>query len=190
MPDPKRYDQFSELVRRHTSQILAYLDTLLLNRTDAEDLFQETCIVLWQKFDEYGPTSNFLAWALRIADYKVMNFQQKRARQTLFADNLRNALMAEVASRTTEASAACLAALSGCMERLAQNDRHIMTLCYAQGEPVSRIADALGRSPQSVHNSLHRIRNWLLDCIHRELNRSEMPAPTRHDPILGKEDRT
>ena len=54
MPDPKRYDEFGELVRLHTSQILAYIDALLLNRSDAEDLFQETCLVLWQKFDEFS----------------------------------------------------------------------------------------------------------------------------------------
>ena len=55
MPDPKRYEEFVGLVRLYTSQILAYIDALLLNRNDAEDLFQETCMVLWQKFDEFTP---------------------------------------------------------------------------------------------------------------------------------------
>ena len=59
MPDPKRHEEFVSLVRRYTNQMLAYIDALLLNRTDAEDLFQETCIVLWQKFDEFIPGTNF-----------------------------------------------------------------------------------------------------------------------------------
>lgn len=189
MPDAKRYTQFSELVRRHTSQMLAYIDTLLLNRSDAEDVFQETCIVLWQKFDEFGPGSNFLAWALRIADYKVMNYHQKQARRVAFADSLREALMAEVASRTTEPTAACLAALSSCMQRLAQNDRRLITQCYAESESVSHVASTMGRSPQSVHNSLRRIRNWLLECIRRELNQPRIPSPIPPS-THGEEDRT
>ena len=53
MYDPKRYDEFVNLVRLHTNRMLGYLDALLLNRDDAEDLFQETCLVLWRKFDEF-----------------------------------------------------------------------------------------------------------------------------------------
>ena len=96
MPDLNRYEEFTRLVRLHTSQVLAYIDSLLLNRSDAEDLFQETCLVLWQKFDEFGPGTNFLAWALRVADYKVMNFQTMQSRRVTFAADLRNALMAEI----------------------------------------------------------------------------------------------
>jgi RNA polymerase sigma factor (sigma-70 family) len=81
MSDAKRYEEFSELIRLYSSQMLAYIDSLLLNRSDAEGLFQDTCIVLWQKFDEFRRGTNFLAWALRIADYKVMNFQQKQSRR-------------------------------------------------------------------------------------------------------------
>jgi len=186
MPDAKRYEEFSELVRLYSSQMLAYIDSLLLNRSDAEDLFQETCIVLWQKFDEFSRGTNFLAWALRIADYKVMNFQQKQARRVAFTDSLRDALMVEVANREAEATAAGLKALSRCMERLTQNDRRMVTLCYAEDESVRQLADAMGRSPQSVHHSLRRIRNRLLECIHRELRQEDVPIPTPHS-IPGQE---
>lgn len=181
MPDAKRYEEFTELVRLYSSQMLAYIDSLLLNQNDAEDLFQETCIVLWQKFDEFSRGTNFLAWALRIADYKVMNFKQKQARRIAFVDSLRNALMAEVASREAEACSASLKALPGCMERLTQDDRRMVTQCYAEGESVRRLADAMGRSPQSVHHSLRRIRNWLLQCISRELRQADAPSPMPHD---------
>ena len=63
----------------------------------------------------------------------------------------------------------------------------MMKLCYVEGIPVRQIADAMGRSPQSVHNSLRRIRSWLLECIQRELNRADTPAHTSHG-ILKEED--
>jgi RNA polymerase sigma-70 factor, ECF subfamily len=67
MRDMNRYDEFVELLQRSTGQILAYLNAILLNFNDAEDVFQESCVVLWQKFDEFESGTNFLAWALRIA---------------------------------------------------------------------------------------------------------------------------
>lgn len=187
MSDPRRYEEFVGLVRLYTSQILAYTNALLLNWNDAEDLFQETCLVLWQKFDEFKPGTNFLAWALRIADRKVMNFQTVQSRRIAFTAGLRDALMAEVGYVEADAAAADLTALASCMERLPQNDRQLITLCYVEGESVSHVADAAGRSPQSVHNSLRRIRHWLLDCVRRELKRAEMPAPA-HRNLLSKED--
>ena len=143
--------------------------------------------MLWQKFDEFKPGTNFLAWALRIAEHKVMDFQKKQSRRMAFTANLRNTLMAEVAHRSTEAAAASLTALSGCMDRLTQNDRKMVTLCYGEGMPVRQVADAMGRSPESVHRSLRRVRKWLLDCIRRELKQADSPAPIRHN-ILKEED--
>jgi RNA polymerase sigma-70 factor, ECF subfamily len=188
MSDPQRYEEFAELVRLSTSRILSYIQALLLNWNDTEDLFQETCIVLWQKFDEFAPGTNFLAWALRIAQYKVMDFQKRRARHVAFTGRLRNALLEEVVDRSPQPPAASLAALSGCMDRLNENDRRILKLCYMEGVSVRQIADAMGRSPKSVQNSLCRIRRWLLECIHRELKRDDAPPASRHG-VREKEDR-
>jgi RNA polymerase sigma-70 factor, ECF subfamily len=177
MPDPKRYEEFVHLIGLHTSRILAYVDTLLLNWNDAEDVFQDTCLTLWERFDEFSPGTNFLAWALRIADHKVMKFCTKRSRRVAFAASLRDVLMADLAARTSKKdTAASLAVLSGCIDRLAENDRKMVLLCYAEDLPVRHVADALGRSPQSVHNSLCRIRKWLLDCVQRQLRVSEAPT--------------
>jgi RNA polymerase sigma-70 factor, ECF subfamily len=186
MPDPKRYEEFSELVRFSTSRIMSYIQALLLNWNDTEDLFQETCLVLWQKFDEFTPGTSFLNWALRIAQHKVLNFQKKQARRVVFGADLRGVLMEELAGRSEAAVAAEVTALSGCMERLAENDQRILKLCYVEGIPIRQIADALTRSPNSVQNSLHRIRSWLLECIQRELNRDQIPTAIDYDPIKNE----
>lgn len=176
MPDPKRYEEFADLVRLSTSQILCYINALLLNWNDTEDLFQETCLVLWQKFDEFQPGTNFLAWALRIADHKVMDFHKKQSRHMAFTTSLRDALLVEIADRGTETAATSLTALSRCMEHLTPSDHRMVMLCHSEGVPVRQIADVMGRSPQSVHHSLRRIRKRLLECIHRELKQAGAPA--------------
>jgi RNA polymerase sigma-70 factor (ECF subfamily) len=166
MPDPSRYSEFVYLLQRATGQIFAYLNALLLNWNDAEDVFQDACVVLWEKFDEFRPGSNFVAWALRVAQHKAMDFQKSRARRSVFwKAELQDSLMAAMAE--ADATDEGLAALSGCVARLDEADRNLIQRCYGDGVPVRQIAAQLGRSPQSVHNSLRRIRGMLLDCIER-----------------------
>jgi RNA polymerase sigma-70 factor, ECF subfamily len=179
MPDTNRYEEFAGLIERHTGRILAYIDGLLMNWADAEDMFQDTCVVLWQKFDDFKPGTNFLAWALRIADYRVMKFFAGKSRHAAFTEKLRDAMMANLAGQAASADpTADLSTLAHCMDKLQENDRKIVLLCYSEGIPVRNIADAFERSPQSVHNSLSRIRRWLLDCIQREDRKTELPAGT------------
>jgi RNA polymerase sigma-70 factor (ECF subfamily) len=47
--------EFIRLLSLHTSSIYTYIRVLIPNRTDAEDVFQETSRTLWEKFDEYQP---------------------------------------------------------------------------------------------------------------------------------------
>ncbi len=180
MTDPKRYDEFAALLEQASSRVLSYLHTLLLNWADTEDVFQDTCLVLWQKYEEFKPGTNFLAWALRIAQNKAMNFRQKQTRYATFTAGLRDTLLSEFAGRTTETATSNLSALSECMDQLPPNDQRMMKLSYVEDIPVRQLADALGRSPESVHNSLLRIRNSLLDCIHRKMNQADaLPTISR-----------
>jgi RNA polymerase sigma-70 factor, ECF subfamily len=187
MPNPQRYQEFADLVRLHTSQMLAYINALVLDWNDSDDLFQETCLVLWEKFDGFEPGTNFLAWALRIAYHKVMKFRTQRSRRAALTDKLRETLTASFAGRSATDAAAGIAALSRCMDRLAQVDRQLATLCYGENVPVRQVAEAVGRSPESVHRSLRRVRKWLLECIQRDLRQAE--AATAVDPPTVQEHR-
>lgn len=187
MSDTHRYKEFANLVRIHSGQMLGYINALLLNWNDTDDLFQDTCVILWQKFDQFQPGTNFLAWALRVADNQVLKFRTKQAKLRVFTDDLRREMMSDIAGRNTEEAAASLGALAGCMERLTQGDRQLVTQCYSDRIPVRQVAEELGRSQQSVHNSLCRIRRWLLTCVRRELSKQEHPMSTRRHPH-GEED--
>ncbi len=182
MSDPKRYDEFAGLIRLHTNQMLAYIHAVLLNWNDADDVFQETCLVLWQKFDEFKSGTNFLAWALRTADYRILKFRTKQSRGAAFTAELRDALMADVARRTGNEVVDGLDALSNCMDRLTDDDRRMVTRCYGESIPVRQFADSIGRSPQSVHHSLCRIRKWLLGCVDREMQRADRGVRDFHQP--------
>ena len=61
---PLNSDQFMELFVTAQSQVYGYIATLLPNRADADDLFQQTSLVLWRKREQYDPSRAFLSWAL------------------------------------------------------------------------------------------------------------------------------
>ena len=65
---------FLRLFLQNQRRIYAYVLTLLPNRADADDVFQEASLVLWDKFDESSPPDDFAAWGCRIAYFKVLDF--------------------------------------------------------------------------------------------------------------------
>ena len=67
------------LLARHQRQLLGYIHTLVPRLQDAEDIFQETCEVICEKFDTFSPGTDFLAWACEISRWRV------RAARTTFA---------------------------------------------------------------------------------------------------------
>jgi RNA polymerase sigma-70 factor (ECF subfamily) len=169
-----RYEEFADAIRLSTSQILSYINAVVLDWNDAEDVFQETCVVLWKKFDEFQPGSSFLAWALQVARYKATDFLKTRGRRATFHARLQELLATEVIEEDDKNATACLDSLSGCMDRLPPSDRELVMSCYGESKPVRQVASQLGRSPQSVHNSLYRVRKVLIDCVQRTLHQTDV----------------
>src|SRR2546430_12593207 len=59
------------LMTRHQRQIFSYIYVLVPNRSDAEDLLQETSLVICEKFHEFREGTDFVAWACQIAYWRV-----------------------------------------------------------------------------------------------------------------------
>ena len=55
----------------------------LVNPTaaDADDLYQETTVRLWEQFPDYDPEQEFGAWACTIAYYMVLAHRKKSSRE-------------------------------------------------------------------------------------------------------------
>ncbi len=76
---PIDVEEFVRLLMANERRLLAYILTLLPHVADAQDVLQETSIVLWRKFGEYRPGSDFTAWAYRVAHNMVRNYRAKSA---------------------------------------------------------------------------------------------------------------
>ena len=61
--DSERKAEFADYLRQHQSQLFGYIHSLVRDLNDADDLFQQTTVILWNKFAEFDRRRSFVAWA-------------------------------------------------------------------------------------------------------------------------------
>src|SRR5947207_9761681 len=154
----RRKAEFAEQLRPAQSRLFGYVHSLVRDLDDADDLFQQTTVILWKKFAEFDRSRSFFSWACGVARLEVANFLRARSRQKLYFSDELNLLLVEAQEEMTHDELEDRrAALAKCVEKLRQRDRQLLEECYG-GAGVNAAAGRAGRSSQSVHNSLRRIR--------------------------------
>jgi RNA polymerase sigma-70 factor, ECF subfamily len=161
---------FAELLRRNQTQLFGYIYSLVRDLDDADDLFQQTSLVLWGKYEQFDPTRSFVGWACGVARYEVLNFLRARSRNRLyFSDALNLALIESHESLEEELLDHRRDALAGCLKKLRERDQELLEACYGRSIRIPELASTWGRSTHSIHNSLRRIRRSLFECVRRSL---------------------
>ncbi len=165
-----QHDQFVERFIRSQDRIYACVATLLPNRTNAEEVFQQTSLVLWKKWQQFDPGRDFVAWACGIAHNEVRNFLRKHKDKGCVS--LSEEVLAEVARDRLELSDVLEArwqALRHCLDQLEPRPRELLEQCYAGKDSIKTIAEGLGQRPNMLYMTLKRLRRALFDCINRTL---------------------
>jgi RNA polymerase sigma-70 factor (ECF subfamily) len=161
---------FAALLRRHQTQLFGYIYSLVRDLDDADDLFQQTSLVLWDKFEQFDSSRSFINWACGVARYEVLNFLRSRSRNRLyFSDELNLALIEAHESLEHEQLEDRRDALASCMKKLRERDLELLEACYGRSVNIHEVAQAWGRSTHSIHNSLRRLRRVLFECVRRNL---------------------
>jgi len=172
-----RMHEFVQLYSSHTRRLYAYILCLVPNWSDAEDILQDTASIMWSKFAEFTPGTDFLAWACRIARLVVANYYRKRkVRKREFY--LNDALLESIA-RVARSSRIMyqdhrIDALQHCLGKLRDKDQTLIRWRYESGSSIQRIAEAIGRSIDAVYKSLSRIHYQLMVCIEHTLRTEDV----------------
>lgn len=157
------------LMTRHQRQIFAYIYALVPNRYDAEDLLQETSVVICEKFHEFEEGTDFVAWACQIAYWRVRYSRQKYARsKVVFNQEIVDAIAHSAVEMIEELDDRHVA-LATCLQKLPQRDRELLIVRYEPGSGVEEAARRSGRTLQTAYKALARLRKLLLDCVSTKL---------------------
>jgi RNA polymerase sigma-70 factor (ECF subfamily) len=168
-----RGDRFLTAFLPQQQALFVYIYSLIPQRQDAADILQQTALVLWKKFDEFAPGTDFLAWASRIAYLEVLHLRRNKARHTEILDDdvLRD--VAEAAPENRSFLDSTLAALQYCVAKLSSSDADLLQRRYERGQSGAEMAHTLGRPANSISKSLGRIRRALAQCIRRRIAAEE-----------------
>src|SRR2546422_8450823 len=93
--------EFAQFLRQNQSRLYGYVHCLVRDLNDADDLFQQTTLILWKKFAEFDRRGSFFAWACGVARLEVANFLRSRARHRLYFSDELNLLLVEAQAEMT-----------------------------------------------------------------------------------------
>ncbi len=168
---PPRSDDgvFVSLLLEHRHRIYAYIAKMLPNPADAEDVFQRTSIVLWNKISQYDPSGDFFYWACGVAFYEIKNFLRVQSRDRLYFDDELLKLIGHESREQGEASECRRKALGKCISNLPEEERELVQKCYDGTTDMGQVASSLGRTRNAIYKQLGRIRRKLFACIERRI---------------------
>ena len=150
--------------------LYAFILSLLPNRDDANDVLQDANLVMWRRSAEFTEGTNFLAWAYKIARYKVLSHHRDQNRSRYIFDDALLDQLADEAERRVGDLDGVASLLDDCMQELPCPQRELVKERYAPGGSVREMAERLGQSASTLSVTLSRIRHALLECVHRKLS--------------------
>ena len=82
-------DEFLQMITEFQGRLFGFVLTMLGDVDQANEVLQETNLVLWRKSDEFRSGTDFKAWSFRVAHFQVMAFRQRQIRDRLvFGDDV------------------------------------------------------------------------------------------------------
>jgi RNA polymerase sigma-70 factor (ECF subfamily) len=177
MDQDKRTLEFLKLFIRHQQEIYAYILTLVPHVHDADDLFQNGMIVMWQKFDQFRLGTNFAAWGVQIMRFQILDYRRNLARnkQVLMEESLFEAQM-DYKPTIQDETATRIEALHKCLALLDDRAKRIIKMRYERSIPVEKIASYLNLSRRHIYHILGQINSVLLRCMRRTLTERGHPV--------------
>lgn len=169
----QRRDEFVRLFQRYERSIYGYILSLIPSISAADEISQNTNLLLWKAFDQFDSTKDFGVWARTIAYYQVLAYRKTNRRERLRFDS---ELLDAVADRAEVACDQLLARqshLMDCLARLSEFRRQAIRLYYLFGMTAKAVAEKLGRSTAAVEKTILRTRRTLFDCVEAAMRRED-----------------
>ena len=175
-PSPARADraEFERIVEQYLSGLFGAALRLTRNRTNAEDLLQETFLRAWRSFHTFRPGTNARAWLYRILMNAYIDLYRKASREPEVVDQddvdefylyskVQESDEYKQAGNPEEAFLQTLmdADVKAALESLPERFRAVVLLADIEGFSYKEIAEILDIPIGTVMSRLHRARRQL-----------------------------
>lgn len=164
-------EDFLRLLNEHEKKITLYVMHLIRDRGDAEDVLQETKLVMWRHFHKFELGTNFLAWSRKIAFHQILTYRRKHKKRAELSETFLESVALEI-SKNEESYDRRSDALKSCVTKLSRPHRQILLMRYTRDMEVGEIGEEVGRSEGAVYRLLSRIRMMLQECVTKEMGKA------------------
>jgi RNA polymerase sigma-70 factor (ECF subfamily) len=163
-------DAYSEVVSEYQDMLLAYAAFRVPDAALVDEVVQQTFIRAYEQLRDFQTDKDFGVWLRSICRFMILaelkRATRDRQNKDNYQDHLKVRLFGEALDRgESMADEDVLRRLKGCMARLQQTARSLVTLRYQELLKVDEIAARLGQSATWVATTLFRVRETLRKCI-------------------------
>ena len=166
---------FEELVLRHERAVFFHLRRMLRSPEDAEDLTQETFLLVFRKLASYQQDRPFRPWVLRIARHLALSRLRRKRPQMVSLDEGTETAELPDRGRVAQQRAHALGRLAQAVEQLPAELATLFHLRYHDELRIEAIAEVLDKKPGNVAVTLHRLREKLRALVLPETGKGDQP---------------
>jgi len=174
MSDSSKTNEFLRLLMANQRRIYAFILTMVPNHVDAEDLFQETVLLMWSRFDSFTQGTSFAAWGITVAKYQILSVRKRYSTRASRFSQAAVELLASESGQFVEQTDSRMQALRTCIGKLHPRDYNLILLRYRDEVAIKSIAERMSRSVQSIYKRIARIHDLLLRCVRRTIGSEEL----------------
>ena len=161
---------FEALFRRWSAPLLRYLDRMVRDEADAEELVQETFLRLYRARERYRPDARFSTWLYTIATRLALNELRRPRRQNPHRstdDEDAPVVLPHGGARADDVAHARRIgeAVEGALGTLPERQRAALWLAAVEGLSYAEIAASLATTEKSVKALVHRARLALAERL-------------------------
>ncbi len=180
-------EAFTALAEKYKNGVYNYIVRMVHDRTEAEDIAQETFVRAYQALPEFRGAASFQTWLYRIASNLAIDAARRRSRRTSISlDEPVTTDEGEVSRQLADErpgpfeelqSAQTQQAVREAIAELSPKLRSVIALYDLQGLSYQEIGDILGCPLGTVKSRLFNARNQLQDKLAERLALEEFALP-------------
>jgi RNA polymerase sigma-70 factor (ECF subfamily) len=161
---------YAEIVAAHQDMLLAYAAFRVPDAALVDEVVQQTFIRAYEQIRDFQADKDFGVWLRSICRFMIMAELKRVSRDRSNKENYQEHLQAQLIGQALETGDSgvdddVLARLKGCLGKLQQTSRTLVTFRYQELMRVDEIAQRMGQSTTWVATTLFRIRESLRRCL-------------------------
>ena len=132
--------EFVTQLARHDRALTLYVYGLVSRQADADDVLQQTKLIMWKCFADFETGTNFIAWARKIAFHQILGYRRKAKRDPLpLDDDMLEKLGERLAGMCHDGAARIHEAVSGIVHGMGKVQTVTVKVSAARISPVARM---------------------------------------------------